>query len=51
MNKPSEPNVSRNAIAINRRFQTNLLNLNTSNSLVKAVLGSCSDCGQDPCEC
>ncbi len=51
MNQTSESNVSRSAIVVNRRSKTNLLNLNSSNSLTQAVLGSCPDCGQDPCDC
>lgn len=51
MDQTLESNASHNETAINRPSQTNLLNLNSSNSLVQAVLDTCSDCGQDPCEC
>ncbi|NER04628.1 MAG: hypothetical protein F6K17_19450 [Okeania sp. SIO3C4] len=51
MDKRSESNASHSVTTVNRRSQTNLLNLNSSNSLIKAVLGTCSGCGQDPCEC
>ena len=51
MDKTLESKTSHSGNTVNSRSRTNLLNLNSSNSLVQAVLDSCSDCGQDPCEC
>ncbi|NET25768.1 hypothetical protein [Okeania sp. SIO1I7] len=51
MDRPLESNASHSATTVNRRSRTNLLNLSSSNLLIQAVLDTCSDCGQDPCEC